>query len=111
VGADPPVRLHQVVSAVQSRFGAACLPGALKSPAAPYCVVNDVTIGGPTPTLAEIPSCSASGNATPCWRLQTNSACPALVDSLGQIEQLTMVVDRVGSPPPNTAPVAACELQ
>jgi hypothetical protein len=131
VGADPPIRLHQVVSlvahhfessicdldysptmvnvvnAIQGRFAPACLPGALKSPAAPNCVVSDVA---PGPTQTPIPPCSASG--PPCWRLQTNAACPPILDSIGQMERLSLVVDRGGgSPPPNTAPVAACELQ
>jgi hypothetical protein len=127
---DPAVRITQVISAVPpsnqqltsicdtsyqsamqhmgslivSRFGPpGCLPSPPADPNAPNCAVEDVTINSDgTTTTTAIPACADSAGAQPCWSVQSSAQCG------GPSQQL--VIQRNGSPPPNTLPQAACQL-
>jgi hypothetical protein len=85
-----------------------CFDQPVTNPDDPDCIVEDSTAGA----ITEILSCKSTQNAVPCWRVETNPACPAITDPVsGKPEQLGIRIDRGGAVlPPETHTKVECAI-
>jgi hypothetical protein len=132
---DPAVRLNAVVgsiapgrsicdtsyamtmqslakSIVSYRSGNGCLPAAVKDPRDPRCEAeDDIAMADGSLAQQRIPACAISDGAFPCWRVDTEPTCAAVIDPTGAEQRLQLTIDRGGAqPPPNTATHARCPI-
>jgi hypothetical protein len=95
--------LQTAANLIVSAIGGGCIPSCLTDLAMPDCVVEDVTTNQDgTVTVNEIPSCTTSGGAHPCWSMDMKSSCTTSPQGVG------VTINRDGAAPPNTNARVSC---
>ncbi|HZS42235.1 MAG TPA: hypothetical protein VFF06_35640 [Polyangia bacterium] len=135
--ADPAVRLAAVVSATQAKLGASicdtdyrpammdlaatvtsfqagngCIPAALGDPTQPDCQVSD-DVMNPDGTVAShpLPWCPDAHDAPPCWRIDPEGNCAAVLDAATNMRaHPQLVIDRAAPAPADSVPHARCVI-